>query len=204
MPVKCVIFDMDGTLIDSNFALCATINEIRAFYKLDSVKCEYILNIINNPNLNQVRELYGVERIDAKFDGLFNKNYLLHARAYDEALNLVKSCKKMGLNLAVASNAAQSSVNSVLEHCKMREYFDFTIGAGGQIQPKPDPAMLNVVVEKFQCDCVFIGDSAKDFLAAKAAKMPYIQVLWGRNERIEGVPNCLSASDVMREIKELA
>ena len=59
-------------------------------------------------------------------------------------------------------------------------FFDEVIGAGKDIPQKPDPTMLHIACERTNAKkAMFVGDSMKDELAAKNAKMAYLQVSWG-------------------------
>ena len=87
---KVIIFDMDGTLIDSAKAICETINYIRKGLNMPILANDDIIEIINNPTKNYMIEFYGVERISNNmmkiFEEEYQKNYFLHATIYNEAL----------------------------------------------------------------------------------------------------------------------
>lgn len=205
MSKKCIIFDMDATLIDSSFAICKTLNFFRKeMFDLDPLDEDTIIRIINNPNLNAFEELYGSKNIvndkniKIAFDSEFGKNYALSAKAYKEALEVLKKCKNLDYKLAVATNAPHETIENILDNCNILSYFDMVIGSDLNTPQKPDPTMLKLICSKFNLKSIFIGDSKKDFLAAKNANIDYINVIWGRNELIDGVPNCQNAKEVLK------
>ncbi|MBP3676180.1 MAG: HAD hydrolase-like protein, partial [Campylobacter sp.] len=87
---KVIIFDMDGTLINSTQAICETINYMRLGLNLTPLSYSYIIEVINNPAKNYMIEFYGVDKISNNmmkiFEDEYQKNYFLHAKVYDEAM----------------------------------------------------------------------------------------------------------------------
>ena len=74
---KVIIFDMDGTLIDSAKAICETINYIRKGLNMPILANDDIIEIINNPNKNYMIEFYGVERISNNTLSNLELHYIL-------------------------------------------------------------------------------------------------------------------------------
>ncbi|PPB55878.1 HAD family hydrolase [Campylobacter hyointestinalis] len=204
MSIKCVIFDMDGTLIDSKKAICKTINHMRACMQMPELDDDFIISIINDPQKNSIKEFYGFDEITTdmrlKFEKEFNKNYELYAVVYKEAMELLEALKEKDYLLGVATNAPHATIENILKNCGILGYFETIVGASKGIAPKPDPAMLNIIRDKFGVECAFIGDSAKDYLAAKNADMHYIHVIWGRDEIISEIQNCKTAKDVIEAL----
>lgn len=201
---KVIIFDMDGTLIDSAKAICETINYIRKGLNMPILANDDIIEIINNPTKNYMIEFYGVERISNNmmkiFEEEYQKNYFLHATIYNEALNLIEYCQDMNYKMAVASNAPNSSLNQILTNAKILDKFDMIVGASDTIPCKPAPDMLNLIIDRLGSQATFIGDSYKDALAAKNANIPYINVIWGRDDKIQDAINCKTAKEVIEKI----
>lgn len=205
MSSKCVIFDMDATLIDSKKAIYYTINYIRKELNMTPLDAEFIIKTINDPLKNPIKEFYGIEQASGNMRHIFeeesDKNYMLYATVYEEAMKVVSSCKNLNYKLAVATNAPHATIERILKNCGILDSFDMIVGSNKEIPQKPDPTMLNLIRDSFKCECVFVGDSAKDYLASKNAKMDYIQVLWGRNEIIKGAVNCRNATEVMKILR---
>lgn len=206
---KCVIFDMDGTLIDSAFAMSITINEMRKLLGMSSnLDQNFIIKTINNPLKNHLQEFFGINEVStnlkAKFESLFMKNYHLYSKPFSNINELLSWCKDSKFYVAMASNSPQIALNDILKKNKILEYFDLIVGAGNKIPQKPNPAMLNIIKEQSKCEkFVFIGDSANDENAAINAKMPYINVTWGFGDKSVNFQNANDTSKLMKMIEKL-
>lgn len=182
--MKVVIFDMDGTVVDSSKAIERTINEVRGEMGLDELDTQTILQTINTPGKNLAYEFYGLKNPSGSFkegfEDKFKINYDLYASAYPGVEELLQNCREAGFKLALASNAPAKTLEGILKRNEIFDSFDYIIGADEKIPPKPDPTMLFVVKDELGCDeAIFVGDSLKDEEAAVNAKMPYVHVSWG-------------------------
>ena len=204
---KVIIFDMDGTLVDSAKAICNTINYMRKGLNMPTLLDEDIIEVINNPDKNFMIEFYGVEKISKNlatiFEEEYQKNYFIHATIYQDALNLIEYLEQIDYKIAVASNAPNSSLELILSNLKILNKFEIVVGASDTMPPKPAPDMLNFIKDKLKKDAIFIGDSYKDFLAAQNANIPYINVNWGRKTQIPNSINCQNAQEVIENINSM-
>ena len=185
--MKVVIFDMDGTVIDSGEAIYKTVNEVRGELSLAPLDKEFIIKAINEPGRNLALEFYGIDTpsksLKEGFEEKFKKFYDECATTYEGVRELLQKCKEAKFKIVLASNAPHDTLEKILKKNEIYELFDEVIGASKEIAQKPDPAMLHLAVSKTGADkAIFIGDSLKDELAAKNANMPYVQVCWGFGE----------------------
>ena len=170
--MKTVIFDMDGTLLDSSRAIEISVNNTRReLYGLAPLQKNFIVHTINDPSKNAFLEFYGKTEASAEelafFEKEFVSNYRDFAVLYEGIEDLLHSCKKAGFFLAVASNAPSYTLSAILEKTGVRRLFDLVVGADEQMPSKPNPAMLlHVIARSPHKNAIFLGDSKKDELAA--------------------------------------
>ena len=194
MKKKIVIFDLDGTLINTledlkdstNYALSRlnyperTINEICQFVGNGVAKLieRAIPDGKDNPDFQQCLEI---------FKKHYSKNMNNKTAPYDKILQILKTLKQNGYITAVVSNKFDMAVK---ELCS--KYFsgliDFAAGENEVcgIRKKPAPDTVLKVLEKFNLtnnEAVYVGDSDVDIMTAKNSKMPCISVTWGFRNR---------------------
>ena len=170
--MKTVIFDMDGTLLDSSRAIEISVNNTRReLYGLAPIQRDFIVRTINDPSKNAFLEFYGKAEASAEelafFEKEFVKNYHEFAVLYDGIDGLLRHCKRSGYFVALASNAPAYTLQEILTKTGSRELFDLVVGADEHTPSKPDPAMLlRTIALSPHKKAIFLGDSKKDELAA--------------------------------------
>ena len=170
--MKTVIFDMDGTLLDSSRAIEISVNNTRReLYGLAPIQRDFIVRTINDPSKNAFLEFYGKTEASAEelafFEKEFVKNYHEFAVLYEGIDGLLRHCKRSGYFVALASNAPAYTLQEILRKTGSRELFDLVVGADEHTPSKPDPAMLlRTIALSPHKKAIFLGDSKKDELAA--------------------------------------
>lgn len=192
-----IMFDMDGTLIDSGFAITNTINYVRENLGFEKLERNHILEKVNDPTINSAEFFYGTKEFTKQQTKLFEEYYNIHCLTdlviYDGILELVEKLSK-NFTLAVATNANSDYAHKMLNHVGLGQYFETILGYDSVRNPKPHPEMVNKILEKHNISKEYaqlVGDSKKDIMAAQNAGVDWVLVNWGfsnhDNEAIETV-----------------
>ena len=185
---KLIIFDMDGTLIDSGSIIANTINHVRVNSELSKMDDKILLENINNPDINSAKFFYEVDAFTPKhtqlFESYYEEHHLKDIILYDGIKELLEniSQKSNAPTLTIATNASTSFAISMTKHLDIYRYFDYIIGADKVANHKPSPDMVNTVIDRYEFDkkeIVLIGDSYKDKMASDEAGIETILVNWG-------------------------
>jgi phosphoglycolate phosphatase len=192
-----IIFDLDGTLIDSVPDLAVAVNFMLESLKRDVFDENTIRFWVGNGAQVLVRRaLLGSSEIDKELDeDLYNKaleiflNYYkkhlcVHTQTYKNVPQTLHSLKTKGYRLAIVTNKPIDFVAPILNGLHLNDLFELTIGGDSLTKKKPDPLPLHYVCEKLNVsveDALMVGDSKNDILAANAAKMQSIGVSYGYN-----------------------
>ncbi len=183
--MKLVMFDMDGTLVDSSNAIVNTINFVRDNIGLEKLEKNYVLEHINDPNINSAEFFYGTKHFTDKqtylFEKYYNENCLNDIYLYDGIRELIENLNK-DCKLAVATNASSIFAKKMLIHLDIHHHFDMLVGYNDVTNPKPHPEMVHKILNGLDTakhKAVLIGDSKKDTQAASSAGIDSILVNWG-------------------------
>ena len=186
---KIVIFDMDGTLIDSKKDITISVNYIREInHNLKPLSEEFIVECINM----EVRDLpylfYETKTYEDKDRELFEEHYatqcVQNPYLYDGIKETLDELHDAKVKLSVATNAPTQFAQRMLKHLGVDTMFDVIIGADKVKHSKPDPAMLINILEYYNYDetqdkAWMIGDNSKDMLSATNAKINSMFAIWG-------------------------
>ena len=183
--MRLIMFDMDGTLIDSGFAITNTINYVRENLGFEKLEKEYILEKVNEPNINSAEFFYGTKEFTQQqtklFEEYYNKHCLTDLVLYDGIYDLISDLKG-DFRLAVATNANSIYAKKMLDHVGIGKHFSTILGYDSVKNPKPHPEMVNKLLNKYSVEntnAQMIGDSHKDIIAATKAGVDSVLVNWG-------------------------
>ena len=180
-----IMFDMDGTLIDSSNAISNTINYVRENLGFERLEKSYMLEKVNDPSINAAEFFYGTKEFTDEqtvlFEEYYNANCLRELELYDGIAKLVDDLKS-DFTLAVATNANSQYARKMLDHVGLEKYFSSILGYDSVTNPKPHPEMVNKILDEHSIKNInaqLIGDSHKDIMAATNAGVDSVLVNWG-------------------------
>ena len=191
---KLIIFDMDGTLVNSAFTIANAINYVREKLHLPKMDNKLIEQKVNDHTINPAKYFYHLESFSQEHERWFAEYYSLNHKKelvlYDGIYELLVELKASDFKLAVATNAYSSSTIESLTHLKILDLFDATVSHDEVKRGKPYPDMLFKLLKDLDIskdEAIFIGDGSRDEIASKRAGVDYIMVNWGFSEYTDAV-----------------
>lgn len=192
---RLVMFDLDGTLVDSVPDLAAAIDKTLLLLGQPAAGIEYVRDWVGNGARVLVRRaLAGSLEHDCVDDGqveqaleLFMQYYAQsHAltQVYPGVKQTLDWLREQQVELAIITNKPERFVAPLLDEKGLGGYFRWIVGGDTLAQQKPDPAALLHVMHLAQLDpeqVLFVGDSRNDVLAAKAAGVACVALSYGYN-----------------------
>lgn len=191
---KAVIFDLDGTLLNTLNDLHAAVNYALREFSFPERSIDEVRRFIGN-GVVKLMQRSTPENTDEKTNAAclesFREYYLAHMQdmtsPYEGVMPLLKKLKDCGIKTAVVSNKLHQAV---YELCL--DYFpgliDQAIGVSDETERKPSPVNVYKALEKLGVssnDCIYIGDSEVDVQTAHNAGLKCIGVTWGFRNRME-------------------
>jgi len=179
-PYDLVIFDLDGTLIDSHNQIEIAMNQARielgygtspsgqVFQKLGQPVYELFMDLQIGPTLQ--------EQLVSTFRNYLNRAIEVNNQCFPNVLDLLSLIRANQIKVAIATSKQTLMAEKVVQHSLLNGNIDHVQGTDG-FAPKPNPKVIQMCLDKFpEYQSIMIGDRTEDIFAAKNAGIPSIGI----------------------------
>jgi len=210
MSIRALIFDLDGTLVDSLPDLAEAVNDLMAANGLKPHAERAVASMVGKGVPVLVQKAFAAHGITMEGDalkaqvktylGFYEPRATRLTRLFPHAADMVKELAK-SYRLAVCTNKPTAVSREIVDSLGIGKEIDVVVGGDSGVTPKPAPDMLWLVAERLGLpkeEVLMIGDSANDVASARAAGVAVVVVRYGYTDI---APDDLGADDVMDDFR---
>jgi len=207
---KIVIFDMDGTLIDSKKDLTISINYVRScHHNLPPLSESFVVEAINMHERNLPKLFYNTQTYEQRDRDLFEHHYkqqcTQHSHLYKGIYEMLELFEEHGIVMGVATNAPTLFAKIMLQHLHVSDKFKIIVGADMVAASKPDPEMIYKILQVCHYDATcdkawMVGDNSKDIESAQKAGIQALFVTWGFSSYNENFDTVSSVEELITKV----
>jgi len=198
-PFDLVMFDLDGTLIETAPEICDAVNDTLKHFGLAQVQQDQVDRWIGHGTrellvqalaqarrltVEEVRRCDDLPLIAAEFDRHYQRRCGTRSHLYPHVREVLKSLRAQGIYLAVVTNKEARYTRTVLAAHDLTPMFDRVVSGDTLPTKKPDPAGIQSCLAQFQVEAaraLFVGDSSIDVASARNAGVPVWTLPYGYN-----------------------
>ncbi len=191
MRYKAIIWDLDGTLVDSLPGIEQSANAALAEHGYPTHSPAAIRSYIGDGSwmllrraVPEVSDLV-IDQITESFKKYYSAQWKAGTKIFPSIPELLEQCAASGIKLSILSNKPHPFTTEIVSDIFSSIPFDIVMGLQDGIEQKPSPAGTLKCIENFQCsanEVLFIGDSTVDLQTAKAAGTASAAVTWGYHD----------------------
>ena len=181
---SCVIFDMDGTLTQTNELIFASFNHITQKYLGKCFTPKEIVGFFGPPEEGAIEKLLGAELLDQAMDELcefYRTHHGAMAKLHSGIETILQLLKERGTRLALFTGKGHRTATITLEAFGIARFFEYVVSGNDVVNHKPHHEGIQKVLDKFSVspnEVLMIGDSMSDVRASRGAGVKIAAVLW--------------------------
>jgi len=213
--IKCILIDLDGTIINSGPDLIDSLNFVLKNQNINSVERGIIGSLVGGGAKAMIMRAYenlkltpplNIDSLEKEFLEFYSENCSNRSFLYPNVFNTLKKLKSK-FRIALCTNKKQFITEKILLDFKIKDFFDCVLGSDSKIKLKPDTEMLEYCLNECHVtpeQAIMIGDSSNDIIPAKTLGMESIYVTYGYGKLEKSIkPNYIidCFSEVLRVIK---
>ena len=185
MRFETVLFDFDGTLVDSGEMILASFRHATREVLRRELSDEQLLTYVGGPHLRDQMRTIDAERVDELVASYRAHNEPLHAGllGFPGIDDVLLALRADGRKLAIVTSKRRATVQLGFDVLPLEPYFDVVVTSDDTARHKPNPDPLLHALQRLDASpdsAVYVGDSPFDLRAAKAAGIAAIGVTWGK------------------------
>jgi phosphoglycolate phosphatase len=196
-----LIFDLDGTLIDSAPDLQRSVNRLLAEHSRDPLSLPEVRGMVGDGVTQLVSRAFAARELEAadiakevrRYLEIYAESPVEHTQTYEGVCETLEDFTRRGIAMTVCTNKPERISVEILKRLDMLKHFKAVVGGDTNPFRKPDPRMLTGLLEQFSVSpqsSFMIGDSEVDAAAAEAANVRFVLMTYGyRRGPIEGIPH---------------
>lgn len=181
-----VIFDLDGTLIDSSEGIFNSIRYAEEKLNLDRLDDTLLPSFVGPPPTESYQKLHGLDQTNAKLATKYHREYakekgLYESKIYPGIRELLLELKNMDYFLSVATLKSQSIAEEILKNFEIYNIFDSIVGID-EDESLSKSQIINIAIDKIDSlekSPVMIGDTVSDAIGAAKSNVDFIGVTYG-------------------------
>jgi len=189
MKVSSIIFDLDGTLLNTLGGLADTTNAVMQQFNFPHHSLENYKIFVGNGLKKLIERSVPmgtssmiIDQCCREFEKIYSRQWMSNCFPYDGIHDMLDSLQKQGVPLAILSNKPHQFTKFFVEEFFPKEVFRYVFGQRDGFAKKPNPSVAIEIAKMLQVDIhttLFVGDSGVDIQTGKNANMKTAGVSWG-------------------------
>lgn len=187
--IDCLLFDLDGTLVDTAADLCHAMQLLLQQKGLPAVDEQRFRSVVSDGSYAMIALAFDlepdhleVESLRADFLAIYRNQLSAHSRLFDGMTAVLENCLTQGKSWGIITNKPEHLTLPLLQQLNFPSPPSTVVCGDSTAKPKPSPLPMQKALDDVSLSanrCVYFGDAIRDIEAAHSVNMPNVAVSWG-------------------------